>query len=85
MTFTLYGTRGSGSAAFEMALRAKAKAMFNQEMSLSSRWPSSRPIRSRRTVTGLSAITCDLTRKSGAVRRAMVTSGGNSYHVPAFH
>jgi len=39
-----------------------AKAIFSREMSLSSRWPTRRPMRSRRTVTGLSAITCDLTR-----------------------
>ena len=42
-------------------------------MSLSSRWPTWRPIRSRRIVTGLSAITCDLTRKPFLWLGSMVT------------
>src|SRR5258708_25370724 len=40
-----------------------AKAILSRAMSLSSRWPTCCPIRSRRIVTGLSAITCDFTRK----------------------
>jgi AcrR family transcriptional regulator len=40
-----------------------AKARLSRARSLSSRWPTCRPIRSRRIVTGLSAITCDHTRK----------------------
>src|SRR5271166_1845427 len=58
-----------------------AKAIFSREMSLSSRWPTCRPIRSRRTVTGLSAITCDLTRNPFFSVGSIVTrKSGASLH-----
>src|SRR5205807_3859064 len=54
------------------------KATFSRAMSLSSKWPIFRPIRVRRIVTGLSAITCDRLRRPfrvlGSSRRRRASS-----------
>jgi hypothetical protein len=51
----------------------KARAILSRPVSAVPGRPIRRPIRSRRTVTGLSAITCDFTRNPFAAFGSMVT------------